>query len=184
MLLKDIKKNLVFVFKMFAAVLPCIVLLMVQYTVSFYLSSASDGGVEIAWLAVWKVWSPNVLLSLLLSMAFPVYYYIVFANRREGHGTGDRLAGCTFLCGLLEYAILAETGERRYHGNFMWGLQLAAFLIYFVSVRKFYVLNAAYDYNDRRERRKISAGWIILLFQVYFGVHYIIQLLFVEGKVY
>ncbi len=83
----------------------------------------------------------------------------------------------SFFSRLAEYSIFAEVGERRYHGNFGWGLQLVAFLTYFVCIKNFYMSNFDYNYDNGWEQGKILAGWIILFLQFSFGIYYIVHLL-------
>lgn len=161
-----------------------LMLLCMQYAAAFLVDSGEGGSVEFAWFAVWKSWSPDIKVSFVISLLFPIYYYVVLASRYKTFGMDDVFAGCIFLCGVLEYGMLAETGERRYHGNFAWGLQLAVFLVWFVSVKKFCRFNRDYNVDGKWERRKVLAGWIILLMQGFSGIYYIAQLLCIEGKWY
>ena len=121
---KNIKKNLMFVIKLMMTALPCILLMIVQYVVSFYLSPLSNGVVEVAWLDVWKAWCPSVIMSLILNLAFPVYCLVLAVRQHEIHDIEYKIVACFWICGLLEYGLFAETGVRRYDGNFMWGLSL------------------------------------------------------------
>ncbi len=90
----------------------------------------------------------------------------------------------SFFSGLAEYSIFAEVGERRYHGNFGWGLQLVAFLTYFVCIKNFYMSNFDYNYDNGWEQGKILAGWIILFLQFSFGIYYIVHLLTTAGQLF
>lgn len=73
------------------------------------MDSGEGGSVEIAWFAVWKSWSPDIKVSFVISLLFPIYYYAVLASRYKTFGMDDVFAGCIFLCGVLEYGMLAET---------------------------------------------------------------------------
>ena len=69
--------------------------------------------------------------------------------------------------------MLAETGYRRYHGNFGWGYVLATFLVYVVTFRYFLKRNQEYDYENVKDRILVMGGWVIFLLQFAIGIYYI-----------
>lgn len=78
-----------------------------------------------AWLLAFK---------LVFSVLFPLA--VVLADPRGAAGdTGLKLAWAAFAVGVLQAYLLAETGMRRDHGNFLWGAQIAAFVLFAASAR-------------------------------------------------
>lgn len=69
-------KNLMFYLKMAAAFVPCVLLLAIQWVISFQSSPSAEGGIVISLFEVMKRYSPNILISTVLGMAFPLYVMI------------------------------------------------------------------------------------------------------------
>ncbi|HXO28290.1 MAG TPA: hypothetical protein VOA80_13155 [Thermoanaerobaculia bacterium] len=94
--------------------------------------AGSGGGVEIAPLAVWRLYSPNIPASILLSLAFPLGVLALHwssARRQEPLV----LAWSVLLVALLQMALLAERGPRWSHANFFWGAYAANYLLFVES---------------------------------------------------
>jgi hypothetical protein len=93
---------------------------------------ASGGGVEIAPLAVWRLYSPNIPASILLSLAFPLGVLVLHWKiaRRQAQLA---LAWSVLLVAVLQMALLAERGPRWPHANFFWGAYAANYLLFVES---------------------------------------------------
>jgi hypothetical protein len=93
---------------------------------------AGSGGVEIAPLAVWHLYSPNVPASILLSLAFPLGVLVLHWQiaRRQAPLV---LAWAVLLVAVLQMALLAERGPRWPHANFFWGAYAANYLLFVES---------------------------------------------------
>ena len=164
-------KALKFCFQIASAFVPCVCVMLWQMVVSFGTSSSADGGIEIAWFDVMGATSPSIPFSLFLSFLFPLY--VVLTNIWIVKERDTQLAFCMWLAGFLEAASLAETGYRRYHGNFGWGHMLSVFLIYVTAFRYFLKRNREYDYQNLKERILVLGGWVIFILQFFIGVYYI-----------
>jgi hypothetical protein len=94
--------------------------------------AAGGGGVEIAPLAVWHLYSPNIPASILLSLAFPLGVLVLHWKiaRRQAPLV---LAWSVLLVAVLQMALLAERGPRRPHANFFWGAYAANYLLFVES---------------------------------------------------
>ena len=87
-------------------------------------------------LAVWSQWSPNIVASLLLSLAFPLGVVVLFFKEIK-HNFTVLLAWGVFAIALLQYMLLTETGEAAADGNWGWGSNLAIYILFLVSVTTF-----------------------------------------------
>jgi hypothetical protein len=94
--------------------------------------AGTGGGVEIAPLAVWRLYSPNIPASILLSLAFPLGVLVLHwdAARRQAPLL---LAWSVLLVAVLQMALLAERGPRWPHANFFWGAYTANYLLFVES---------------------------------------------------
>lgn len=171
LLIRTRGKAFSFCFQTASAFVPCVLVMLWQLLVSFGTSSSADGGIEIAWFDVMGASSPNIPFSMLLSYLFPVY--VLLTNIRIVRERDIQVTFFMWLGGFLEAAMLAETGYRRYHGNFGWGYVLATFLVYVVTFRYFLKRNQEYDYENVKDRILVMGGWVIFLLQFAIGIYYI-----------
>jgi hypothetical protein len=72
--------------------------------------------------------------KLALSVAFPLVLAAAQAPRTLRDGV-LRLSWIAFAIGVLQAYLLAETGARGPHGNFTWGAQVTAFVLFAASAR-------------------------------------------------
>ncbi len=93
---------------------------------------ATGGAIAIDPLAVWRLYSPHISVSILLSLAFPlgVLACCFRTARRPG---ALALAWSVLLVAVLQMAWLAEPGPRLTHGNFFWAAYTANYLLFVES---------------------------------------------------
>ncbi|HVW52338.1 MAG TPA: hypothetical protein VHC91_18445 [Trinickia sp.] len=76
-------------------------------------------------------------VKLVLSVAFPAYFAIVY--RRIVMGYWDILyALCLMFFGLIVAIFFAETGYARYAANFVWSAQIANFCLFVATAKVFF----------------------------------------------
>ncbi len=168
-------KNLMFYLKMAAAFVPCVLLLAIQWVISFQSSPSAEGGIAISLFEVMKRYSPNILISTVLGMAFPLY--VMIGRWKTVRKKPElQLLGCTVFAAYLEQSLLMETGYRKYHGNFGWAYLVFMFLTYVFSLREFLLWNRAYEYDRRGERSAVGIGWVLFFIQLAIGVYYTFHL--------
>jgi hypothetical protein len=90
------------------------------------------GGVKFNPLSVWSHYSPNILLSVLMSILFPVVY-LIFFWRELFENLLLRYATLLFIVAVLIMATISETGPREFHGNFFWQAYVTNY-IFFVAI--------------------------------------------------
>ena len=117
--------------------LPSVGLMGMQFLSAFYGTTNSDSaGVVIAPFKVAGLYTPNIAISTLLVLAFPLLLALCSIARRVFDWT-DAFAWLMLLAGMAEKFLLAEGGSRFYHGNFSWGYIIGLYLLWFVSVRDY-----------------------------------------------
>jgi hypothetical protein len=105
----------------------------VQYLALFGLGIASTApqqtGVRIEPFAIWSAYSSNIPVSVLASTLFPAAHLLL-----RGRDLRDslllRYALLLYLVSIALMALLAETGPRRWHGNFFWQSFVACQLLF------------------------------------------------------
>jgi len=84
--------------------------------------------------AVWSLYSPNIPASILLSVAFPLAVLALYF-RESKHDSAVVLAWASLAIAIFQYALLAETGETFPDQNWIWGSNVAMYLLFLVSAR-------------------------------------------------
>jgi hypothetical protein len=102
------------------------------YVLEFTILISEGSGLEIRPFAAWSRLSSHIPLSLLCSLFFPVTFLAVF---RPGLGKHLLLeyAVSAYLVALGMFVLLAETGPRADHGNFIWQAVICAYILFAVT---------------------------------------------------
>jgi hypothetical protein len=115
-----------------AMIIPATAVLAWQYMLEF----SPTETMELAPLAVMLHYTSaaSLLPKLLLSVAFPLAVYIAYWPDTRDDALFN-VSWLVFAAGLGFTYLFAEGGERRFHGNFWWGAQIALFVLFVVAVR-------------------------------------------------
>lgn len=166
--------------KLFVCCLPALAFII--YMIMFFFTGETDNGIAIQPFLVWKCFTNSILLVALSSFAFPAF---VVASNIKNLRSIDKLVISVFSAGLLEYVLLAETGSRRFHGNFGWGLSLAYMMLWIVSVILFVKDVKARGYSKQSINAPLNmAGGKPLLISIEFValfLHFIAGVIFCIG---
>jgi hypothetical protein len=106
-----------------------------QFVFLFHTHNKGEG-VAFAPFQLIHLYEPSVLrfaLKALASIAFPLT--IAILRRRDRSDEPLALAWITFATAMAWFVLLTETGTRSFHGNFIWGVQIALFILFVVSAR-------------------------------------------------
>jgi hypothetical protein len=124
------------------------------------------GGVALEPLAVWRLYSPNIPASIVLSVAFPLVVLLLCwpIARQQSRLV---LAWSVLLVAVLQMALLAESGARWSHGNFFWGAYAANYILFVESA----ALLASLPRSPRSPRSILA--WSILGAHAIAGVVYV-----------
>lgn len=85
---------------------------------------------------VWKYYSKNIMISILLGALFPISLFLFNKTDQKT----DYLIWINFIIGAIVYYILAESGDRKYDGNFAWTYSFSLFILFLGSIEPFYKL--------------------------------------------
>mgnify|MGYP001240476092 CR=1 FL=1 len=108
-----------------------------------------SGGIVFAPLAVWGHYSPNVLASLFLSIAFPLVYAIIYFSKVRVNKS-IIFSWAIFIVSLLQFTFLAESGVRGLDGNFGWGCFISLYILFLTTAIDFF-------------KQKISPRYLVVL---------------------
>ena len=157
-----------------------VALMAMQFLTAFYGSTNEDSaGVVFAPFKVAGLYTPNIAVSTLLLLAFPLCVSLCGIVRRTFDWT-DFFAWITLFVGMGEKFLLAEGGSRMYHGNFNWGYILGAYLLWFISIRDYAAWRCCFA--DGRGFKKAVAVLafalcgIVLLLHLASGIYYLYYL--------
>jgi hypothetical protein len=143
-------------------VIPALLSIAFATVLIYFVPDADKAGLTIAPFAVELGFSSFLAPKFLLSILFPLGAALLFwhAGRqfRGGGMSGDAgmlLAWAAFSAGVVQLYLLAETGERFFHGNFRWGAQITLFILFAATVRFLFQRAAAAELPSVRR-------WLLL----------------------
>jgi hypothetical protein len=155
-----------------------LVSLMVVAAQGLYLYSPE--AVSVVEVAVGRfLFRGNLFWKIILGIGFPlsVFYY---ARSKGRLPPWYKFLWYMFLCDLLIYGIFTETGMRRGHENFSWGMINSVYLLNLAGVYlliKFICEYKSGASKSKTERLYIAAGGFLLLASLISGAAYFIFLL-------
>ena len=155
----------------FCCAIPTLIYICAQFTVFFLLggSNGNNGPMIITkFLEVWKMYSENVVLSIVFSLAFPLFMLLIDPAHFFKTDMG-RLSLVCLVAGFVEAAFLGEDGPRLGHGNFIWPIQSAMLLVYTVSTLRLMVLEK--NQNDTTKKTVLlSIAWLLFCLHALAGI--------------
>ena len=172
MLIVSKGKDISFCVKLVLSFVPCVLITLIQFLLSFYISSYGSSGVGISWFEV-MLHSLHHYHNLALLYLFPLF--VLLTHIGSFKKVEVKLVVFTWLSSFLEAALLYEKGTRKYDGNFTWGLILATFLLYIVTVK--ILMSDRTETKAFTKYRNItsSIGWFIFFIQLCIGIQYVIS---------
>lgn len=129
-------KNKKLYFYLFIVLLPSIVALIWQaYNVLIAQGVGYKSGILINPFYVWQTVTPNIPVSILLAIAFPLAVF--FLNPKNVlKNEGLVIAWIMVIVGILEYSLLMET-VNTFAFNWLWGYNLALLVVFIFSSIEF-----------------------------------------------
>ena len=168
-------KNLRNAIQLMLMCLPSLAVMILQFVIAFYSGQSNSGGITIAPFVVAGARTPSIAISMLLLLAFPLLMVILTAIRKD-LTWGDALAWLMLLWGTLWRLLLAEKGERMYHGNFTWGYMLAVYLVWYTAVRSYLKLYFSEQMTGNRRGVGFVLATAVLVLHLVSGLYYLIYL--------
>ncbi|MFI3237701.1 MAG: hypothetical protein R3Y47_06695 [Lachnospiraceae bacterium] len=162
-----------FIVKLTLASMPSIIYLLIEYA-AFYMWGGTNEDASIAIYPLfytWNLYSDNILKSIILAMAFPLWMVVsnikYFMQSVEG-----KLALLSYTVGVLEFALFVETGDKLSHANFAWCMMSGMLLLWIVAAAKLVELT----YSATRGKSvaiSVTFGWSLLMLHLFAGLYYI-----------
>lgn len=158
----------------FLCALPALFYILLQFLAYFFWggSYGADGSFMVTkWMEVWSMYSENIILSVALGMAFPLWVILIDADffLRDDLGI---LALTGYLTGFLEAALFGEGGSKLSHADFLWPMMCGMMLVWVTAMLHFLVLEGRQN-GGVKQRAVINAGWLLFGFHVLCGLLYI-----------
>jgi hypothetical protein len=173
-----LKKETNYLVKILPYVIGCI-FIAVEYYFIYKLnysgvdySDKTNSGIAFEPFAIWKSYSPNLVIAFITSFFFPLVYILV-SKGAVLKNTIVRFSLCNYLIGLSLWILLAEQGFRRSDGNFIWQMVVAGYLVFFTMLIEF--LNAAKNNTLTKMKQWIAGGSFFLHFA--WGVFYWVKII-------
>ncbi len=151
------------------AFLPGMLILILQFLVSFY--SGSGEGIGIGWFMARDESMGSPIISLLLVVLFPLLY-IMLNFRRAVRNNTIQLAGIYTAISWLEAALIVEYGKRFYNGNFEWASHVAYLVLWVVTSSEFFLDLQNMDLTNIKARRKNAVLLTVWLMHLVSGIYY------------
>ncbi|WP_345986114.1 hypothetical protein WCX49_03085 [Sulfurimonas sp. HSL-1656] len=142
-----------------------LVILSYQYSITF----GAHSKIVVDFLGVWSMQSSNVVVSILLALAFPLL--LLHFHPKVIENDYIFLSWVQVLLGIMLFALFAEAGSRYTHGNFGWSYIIALGFLYLFSV---------IEYAKDFKQIVFAKRWILLLLlslQTLIGVYYLVRVL-------
>lgn len=118
-------------FVMFA---PLILMLSIQFSMTFGGDGSDSAGLEIAPFKVWSLYTPNITVSIILGLAFPLLVAGLYPRTLRL----DAYLGWAWLTlafAMVQMITFAESGPRWTYGNFFWGTHFSSAIVFLFSAR-------------------------------------------------
>jgi hypothetical protein len=147
-------------------------LLGVQYVYVYVVdpsgsTATTSSGIAIAPFAVWKSYTGDIPLAILVSYLFPIVA-ISLGKEVVWRSRAVQYALALAIVGLLEYALLAEKGARLAEGNFTWQAIVTQYILLLALVAALVPWLCRRGWGIRQTIITVAFGA-----QVWAGVHYL-----------
>jgi hypothetical protein len=157
--------------------IPAAVATSVTYLLTYVtgIHDVESGGVVLAPFDTYSHYSSQLLMKFLLSAAFPIAVATAYraTARRD---LGLMVAWVAFAFGAAATYFLAESGVRRYDGNFWWSGQITLFILYLVSFSHALGVELRRRRDDGRwvPGGAVAASALVFAFHVVSGITFLL----------
>lgn len=159
---------------MLLCAVPALLYILFQFLAYFFMggSYGADGSFMVTkWMEVWSMYTENVILSIALGMAFPLFMVLIDGKFFVKDDLG-KLAAAGYLIGLLEAALLGEGGSKLSHADFLWPMMCGMLLMWVTSMLRLLVLEKT-QMEGRLRRILIDMAWVLFCIHVLCGILYV-----------
>lgn len=166
-------KSIAFCIKIGLSVLPVGVLLLLQ---SILLTGLGGGEISVSPMTVWNHWSPHPILSLLISLPFPIFAICV-GYRRLHKDKMMILTLLMMLIALLQFIFFVIDHEHGIvAGDFAWSMQVSTLLLFVTSYIFFNQRITKHTKKAIKRRALAIIGNVLLITQFIIGSIFYIML--------
>ncbi|MNW44172.1 hypothetical protein D3C74_213950 [compost metagenome] len=144
-------------------------LLIYQYLKTY--NSDEGSMVVVDFLGVWNLYSPSPLLSILISLLFPLGI-LIFRHESVWKSSYLLFSWIGLIIAYLQFGLLAEDGIRYADGNFSWGVQIMVPLVFLFSVIE--LINWKVEVG--KNNWKLALVQLTLAVHFYSGLYYLISI--------
>ncbi len=148
---------------------PAILYMSVPLWIMLFSSSGGGEGIGFCFFQVYGAFNSNVLVSIVLLLAFPLFATIVLRRDIFSVSSPFLFLFLMLVIGFCEYSFVMENGERMYHGNFAWGYYLAVFL-YWAFILPLFIKRSLKD--------RSLARWVVVVGCVLVAAHFLSGVLY------
>lgn len=166
---------------MLLCAVPALAYILLQFLAYFIWggSYGADGGFIITkWLEVWSMYTENVVLSIALGMAFPLFMVLIDVRFFLENDLG-RLALAGYGVGFLEAALFGEGGGKLSHGDFIWPMMSGMLLMWIASTMRLLALERT-QADTKGKRLLLNIAWFLFCIHVLYGLLYMKSLITVS----
>lgn len=164
-------------------VIIAIVLIFLQKSIIYeHTTIYTNSSVEISLLKTYRLWLKlnmfYAFIILLISLATSILYplFVLIKKGVTKNDTGLIFAWVSFFGAMLIFLFFNETGERLWHGNFIWQVYICSYILFLVSVLKTLP-------ELTKSLRKPNLFQILLLLHVIFGAVYVSKIIIFKSCV-
>ncbi len=157
---------------------PAALVLAYQYVVVYVNPSVITAKPTFAPFIVWSAFSPNIVLSIALSLIGPLLVLIALPRERR-RSLPVVIGWATLLVGIVQLSILGEglsDGKIALSGNWFWGAYTAATIVFIVSIVELF---RQFRFSEGRTPGRIMTTYVAALAicgHVASGIYYVLNI--------
>lgn len=139
--------------------------------------AGASGGIGIGIGSVWKLYTNNIPLAVVLVLAFPLLV-LLFHRKEVWCNTWYRFSWAQLIVSISELFLLYENGRRFSDANFSWGYMCGIFFVFVTSL----LLLVEDTIEKRRGKFVLWAQWVMYGLHLACGIGYFLYIL--EGNIF
>lgn len=163
-------KNIRFMFKTVLLFLPTIIVLLLQFYGNFIVGTGR--GISFTFFDVWKEYSPNILVSIVLAIAFPLTVLLARFNRLLNNEYLI-LSWIFLFFGIIQFIFMAENAHF-FAANFSWSYSLGLWFVFIFSTIEYFIWLCENRMN-KRNNYPLTIATLMLALHFLSGLIYLLK---------
>lgn len=131
-------------------------------------------GIGFAWGKGLSHWTPNIYVSFLLAVAFPMFVFL-YNHRRMIKDKIFQLALCYEFVAWIEGVILYQKGPAEHQGNFLWASYHSLYVFFMICTFYFLDSSTKIDLSKKGDTLYLLIGNVLLFLHLMFGIFFAIS---------